>query len=163
MLSMIILAPYKGASQEINIITGLGSPELLNAGIKIQSEQFQFGLSAGMLGINANDGVRAVTGDFYFHFGGYSDLTDLPPWYMRLGATYLKDEWEYEIDKYIYLNTKIGRDFNFTETFGAQFDLGLSFQLDHNEIQKKPHNGWNFDFEFPVLPAFGLEFFWRIE
>jgi hypothetical protein len=36
-------------------------------------------------------------------------------------------------------------------------DAGMMFELQHDEIEKKPRNSWlNFDFNFPVLPSIGI-------
>jgi len=163
-LSGLILFCFVNLSvgqEKVNISAGIGLPELINVATKFQSKQTQFGIGIGFMPLQ-NESVISVTGDIYYHFAGVSQLSDRRTWYARTGLVYLRDETDYFIDKYIYLNARIGKDFNFTPKMGLAFDVGLIFELYNETIRKVPPSGWDFDLEFPLLPSIGLTLFYRI-
>lgn len=153
--------------EKVNLTAGLGIPELANIGVKYQNNQTQIGLSVGTLSHAFSEKLFSISGDVYYHFGGFSDLTNVKPWYGRMGVNYLRDESQSSIDKYVILTTRIGRDLNISKKIGVQIDIGAMFQLYHDEIKKKPvSNGWFIEwgsgFESPVLPSLGIAIFYRI-
>jgi len=149
------------SQNELNVTLGAGIPEALNLGVRYQMNQTQIGVSYGTFGAD----TFSLTGDLYFHFGGASKLTARRPWYGRLGVTYLREETSVVIDKYVYLGTRIGREFNISQRIGLNIDIGAIFQLSYKEIRKEPEpNSWfAIDFGEPatVLPALGVTFFYR--
>lgn len=147
--------------EKVNISAGLGLPEMLNLGLHFQQDQVQIGFSVGTMPLDG-ESIISVSGDMYYHFAGSSVLSNRRPWYGRAGLNYLRNETNNFIDKYIYLNLRIGRDFNISEKFGINFDAGAIFELYNEEIRKVPPSGWNIDINFPVLPALGLRFFYRL-
>ena len=147
--------------EKLNMSVGIGLPELFNIGARYQFKQAQIGISAGTVPAK-NESVISASGDFYYHFAGSSKLSDLRPWYGRLGLNYLRDETTKILDKYIYLNVRCGRDFNISKKFGIEVDGGLMFQLYHDKTYKSNTNmDWTFDFNFPVLPSIGVALFYR--
>lgn len=147
--------------EKVNISVGIGLPELLNVGVRYQLEQAQIGIGFGSMPLK-DESLISVSGDLYYHFGGLSELSNRRPWYGRIGLNYLREETETFIDKILYLNLRIGRDFNISKKIGIEIDAGAIFQLFNDETRKQPSNGWNFDFEFPVLPSFGIGLFYRL-
>ncbi|SIN65344.1 hypothetical protein [Algoriphagus halophilus] len=155
--------------EKLNISTGFGLPELLNIGMRYQIDQTQIGLSVGSLPLGSNESVVSISGDFYYHFGGFSELSNRRPWFGRIGLNYLRDETESIIHKDFYLNTRIGRDFNISKKIGIEIGIGAIFILSDKEINKNTSNsagtwtgGWTFDLDFPVLPSLGIGLFYRI-
>ena len=147
--------------EKVNLSTGFGIPELLNIGVRYQLSQVQIGLSVGSIPV-PNENIISISGDVYYHFGGFSELSNRRLWYVKIGLNYLRDETESVIDKYLYLNTRVGRDFNISNKIGIEIDVGAIFQLDNEVIRKKPPSGWNIDIEMPVIPSIGIGLFYRI-
>ncbi len=150
------------AQEKINISIGYGLPELLNIGLRYQADQAQFGISYGFIpGYEEN--IFSISGDFYLHFAGSSELSERRPWYFRLGLAYLKDETSSRITKYTYFPLRIGRDFNFSKKIGTAIDLGVFFELSKNETMKGPTSSWwDFDLDYSILPSIGITLFYRI-
>jgi len=145
----------KSSGQEkVNITAGIGTCELLNLGLRFQFQQSQLGFSIGTLPVK--DGGFSVTGGYYYHFGGSSDLSARRPWYGKFGLIYLKTETEDFTDSYLFLDIRLGRDFNFSKSFGMAIDAGPAIQLIHTTTDTE--GGWS----FPVFPAMGLAFFYRL-
>ncbi len=48
------------------------------------------------------------------------------------GLNYFREETENLIGKYLYFNTRIGRDFNISNKIGVEIDIGAIFQLSHD-------------------------------
>ncbi len=143
--------------EKFNISAGFGVPELINIGLRYQVDQCQLGLSLGLMPHDFS-----VCGDVYYHFAGLSELSARRPWYGRIGLNYLKEETEYYIDKYLYLNIRLGRDFNISNKFGIELDGGVLFQIKNTIITQTPPSPWSLDLEFPVLPGFGIGLFYRL-
>lgn len=146
--------------EKVNISAGVGLPELLNLGGRYQLQQAQIGIGFGFMPLK-DESLISVSGDVYYHFAGSSKLSNRRPGYGRIGVNYLRDETKTLVGKYLYLNLRIGRDFNVSKKIGIQRDAGAMFQLFHEEIRKEPSYGW-VDLEFPVVPCFGIVLFYRI-
>jgi hypothetical protein len=152
--------------KKVDISAGIGVPELLNIGMRLQLDQIQIGFSIGSFP-SEDRSYSAITGDFYYHFAGHSKLSNRWAWYGRGGITYQRRElvkpkpvypyppltWSAE-ELYLYL--RLGRDINFSPTTGINIDVGASFSLFYEYIG---HKG---SFHFPVLPSLGATFFIRI-
>ena len=153
---------YLFGQEKLNISAGIGIPEMTNIGLKYQFEPMQFGFSLGLLPLS-NETLFTLSGDIYYHFAGTSALSDRRPWFGRIGLAYLRDETDRYIDKYLYLNARIGRDFNFLEKVGLAIDAGVGFELYNEETDKQPGNSdFSFNLEFPVIPSLGIALFYRI-
>jgi hypothetical protein len=147
--------------EKINISAGFDLPEGLNLGLHFQLKQAQIRIGVGTIPIK-DESFISVSSDVYYHFAGLSELSNRRPWYGRIGLNYLRDESKKVFDKDLYLNLRVGRDFNISRKFGIEFDAGAGFLLFHERIRKESSSGWNLDFSFPVLPSFGICLFYRI-
>ncbi len=163
-LFIIVLIFYNEqvlGQDKTNILCGFGLPELLNIGINIESNQSQFGIKIGSF--PADKAIISICGDFYYHFAGLSTLSKRRLWYVRLGLNYLVDETVKKVDKYLHLNSRIGRDFNISKQIGIELDAGILIQLSHQKIRKEPPGPWGFNFKLPpVVPSIGIAIFYRI-
>jgi hypothetical protein len=139
---------------KLNIAAGIGFPELVNIGARYQHRQTQFGMNIGSFP-SATEAYLSVSGDVYYHFGGFSGLSIRRPWYGRIGLNYLRreDKELYSSSKYSYsyLQFRVGRDFNISKKFGIDFDLGIGIQILNTERS-----------DIPVMPFTGLVLFYRL-
>ncbi len=143
--------------EKMNISAGAGLPELINIGARYQLNQSQLGISIG-----AFEESIAVTGDFYQHMFGSSKYSERRPFYARFGLTYLRDDGERFLDQYLIMALRVGRDFNVSENFGFQLDLGGFFEILHDETKKVDYPyGRGIDLDI-FIPAFGLTMFYRL-
>lgn len=130
---------------------GLGLPELINIGVRYElPPQLMFGMSIG----TAFTGAVALSGDVYYHFAGRSELSDLPPWYIRANFTYwqLSKILFIDIGKAALVGFRIGRDFNVTENIGISLDAGI--------IPFSFFSGRRIPFSF--IPSAGLSVYYRL-
>lgn len=146
--------------EKVNISAGIGLPELINVGVRYQIDQMQIGISFGSVPVK-DESLISVSGDIFYHFAGLSEFSNRRPWYGRVGLVYLRDETNTFIKKYLFLNSRVGRDFNVSEKIGVQIDAGVIFQLYNDQVKKEPSNGWDFDLNFPVFPSFGAGIYYR--
>jgi len=160
--TILIWTGHLDAQEKINLTAGIGIPDLLNVGMSYEIRQTQVGFSIGSMPSGSEESIFALSGDFYYHFAGTSKLSERRPWYGRFGLVYLRDKTNSQIDKYTYLNTRIGRDLNISKSIRIALDAGLVFQLHHTEIEKKDSSGWNFDLDFPLMPSIGIKLFFRL-
>ncbi len=148
--------------KKVDISAGIGVPELLNIGMRLQLDQIQIGFSIGSFP-SEDRSYSAITGDFYYHFAGHSKLSNRWAWYGRGGITYQRKElvkptyldWAWTA-KELYFNLRLGRDINISPNIGINIDAGASFSLFYEYVG---HMG---SFHFPVLPGLGATFFIRI-
>src|SRR5688572_987480 len=131
--------------EKVNISVGLGLPELLNMSVRYQLKQTQLGVGLGFIPKpKGEESIISVSADVYYHFAGLSKLSNRRPWYGRIGLDYLKEEDEFSIEQYVYLNLRFGRDYNLSKKFGIQIDAGFIYQLYDETIRKVPPSGWDF-------------------
>ena len=146
---------------KINIKAGFGIPELINAGIRYQLNQFQFGAYLG--GYPINDNQLTASGDISYHFAGHSKFTERRPWYLRSGLTLVQDKNETYIYKDLYLNLRIGRDINLSKKIGLEIDFGTVFLLLHKKSRKEPASDWNnYENDTNIRYAIGFGIYYRI-
>ncbi len=165
---LIIAFSFSSSNQSfgqkmVDISTGIGVPELLNIGVRLQLDQIQIGFNIGSFP-SEDRSYSSTSGDLYYHFAGHSKLSNRWAWYGRGGINYQRREltkptypnyhWS---SKELFLNLRIGRDINFSPTIGISIDAGASFSLFYEHIGYK-----GFGFHFPVLPSLGATFFIRI-
>ena len=96
--------------EKFNISGGLGIFDLLNIGARYQLKQdtLQLGLSIGTADVE-----KAISGDLFYHFGGYSELSTRRPWYLKSGFTYIFDFEKESSDSFgLLFNLRLGRDIN---------------------------------------------------
>ena len=131
-----------GQEQEkLNIKAGFGIPELFNAGIRYQLNQFQFGIYLG--GYPINDNQFTTSGDVSFHFAGQSKFTERKPWYLRSGLSLVRDHNDSYNFKDLYYNFRIGRDINLSKKFGLEIDFETAFLLLSKESSKESASDWS--------------------
>jgi len=149
--------------EKVNISTGIGLPELINVGMRYQHKQTQTGLSFGFIPQGEKESFISVSGDFCYHFLGISKLSNRRTWFGKTGISYFRYETRSVINKSLYLNLRIGRDFNISEKFGLELGGGSIFLL-HEDIMRKvpPSGGWDIKIDFSILPSMGLGLFYRI-
>lgn len=148
------------AQAKANISAGIGIPELINLGVQLQYEKSQMGMSLGFLN-DDGAGMFTISGNYYNHFGGLPKFSTPPPWYLKFGLTYLRSASSFDIEHVIFLNARIGREFNFTEKVGTKLDAGLMYPIYHGMVEKQPSSGGN-EFDLPLLPSLGVAVFYRL-
>lgn len=149
------------AQHSFDVSAGIGDLELINAGLRYQlNNRFQIGIKAGTFPSNSEN-LISISCNAYYHFAGNSKLSNQPPWYGKIGMNYLRGESDKLLEKYLFLDLRIGRDINLTEKLGIKIDAGFGFQLKRVYEQKIP-TSWNFNINIPVIPSIGTELFFRI-
>ena len=120
--------------EKTNISIGIGLYDLVNVGIKYQFlNQAKIGLNLGYFPPNRPgmihwDHMFSLLGDFYYHFGGSSEFSDLRPWYGRIGyCVLLHLPLGIEL-QYPYL--RIGRDLYLNKNSGISIDGGIGLNCD---------------------------------
>lgn len=147
--------------EKVDLSAGFGIPELLNVGVRYQlNNQVQLGFSVGSVPTE-NENAISIVGDVRYHFGGHSKLSSRRPWYGRVGLNYLRDETDYKINNYLYFISRLGKEFNISNRMGIEIDAGAIFELNKDEVRKKPSSGWDLNLDFLVLPSFGIGLFYR--
>lgn len=139
---------------------------MVNIGLRMQVEQNQFGLNIGTNPAYKNENIT-LSGDFYYHFGGSSDYTNLRPWYIKTGLTYMRNEEEWEERMNLLLVPRLGREFNFTSEFGIALEAGgMLMLMDRNEAKKGRTDAVSGDLDLIgsgfLLPSAGLKVFYRL-
>lgn len=147
------------SGQGVSISVGVGMPELMNLGVRLQGKQFQIGASVGTWPVK-DESLLSISGDMFFHFGGLSELSERHPWYLRIGYDFMKDESETVYNDYYFLNLRIGRDFNLTENLGIEIDAGPAIILAHNHESKTQSSTWDIG-PSTLIPSIGIVVFYR--
>lgn len=107
----------------VSASAGLAIPEFVNLGIRYQLPQIKVGMSVG----TAFTGSVLLSGDFYYHFAGFSALSEVPPWYVRGSVSY----WPFgkllfvDLGEALLISIRVGREVNFTENLGISIDAGI--------------------------------------
>jgi hypothetical protein len=159
---MVILSFNKASSQErINLATGIGIPEFLYGGLRLQLGQIQVGGSVGTFPLDGKEKILSISGDIFIHFAGKSHFSKRRPTYFRTGIVYMKDESPDFIDKYTYLNLRIGRDLNISKKFGFNLDGGIIVELQQERVVLT-NDDFSFDFDTPVVPSASFGIFYRL-
>jgi len=160
LLILALLGSNSYSQEKINVSAGIALPELLNAGLRYQFRQAQWGLYAGVNPGNANE--IAVSTDLSLHFGKIPKFSPRKVGYVKFGITYLREESDFSSAKSTLLTGRIGRDINLSRKFGLGIDGGVLFKLHTKRIEKQP--SWFEDTElFPIVfPAAGINLFYRL-
>lgn len=162
-LAFIVVIKFQIIGQtNVNLLAGVGTPELIHLGVRYQFDQVQIGATIGFSGSLK----YAYSGEFLFHFGRLQDMSTRKKMYVRLGGSYLKQEDEYEILKSFSFYTRVGREIILDEHLGIGIDGGLSLHGFEEKTEIKPKTGWNLNLDLGVLnfirPAFGVYLFYRL-
>ena len=143
-------------SKSIRPIIGMSIPELLHIGVRYQMDDLQYGLNIGSFPAE-NESIITYSADVIWHMFGEKNALNNKPWYGKVGYTFMREETEFEINTWSYAHLRFGHEFALSNFLALHIDAGLMFELQHDEIEKKPRNSWlNFDFDFPVLPSIGI-------
>jgi len=159
-LCLVATLNIKCQDNTLVLKTGVGIPEVSNVAAGFQLEQAQFILGAGYLPL-PEDEMAALFADFYIHLFGSSGYTNIRPWYARAGFLKFREKTPRWIDRYNYLDLRMGRTFNLNSSLAIELDLGVLFELsyDREEIISTSH--W-ISLDFPVFPCIGTRFVYRI-
>ena len=130
---------------------GIGFPDLINIGLKYRVlNQANIGLNIGFFPSNKNTysfvswgTLLSFAGDFYYHFAGSSEFSEMRPWYGRIGLNYIKDI-HYSSNSFLTPYLRIGRDFYLNKNDGISIDLGVGKVL---------------TLEHLFVPALGISYF----
>jgi len=143
-------------SKSIRPIIGMSIPELLHIGVRYQMDDLQYGLNIGSFPTD-NESIVTYSADVIWHMFGEKNALNDKPWYGKIGYTFMREETDFEINTWSYAHLRFGHEFALSNFIALHIDAGLMFELQHDEIEKKPRNSWlNFDFNFPVLPSIGI-------
>ncbi len=143
-------------SKSIRPIIGMSIPELLHIGVRYQMDDLQYGLNIGSFPAE-NESIITYSADVIWHMFGEKNALNDKPWYGKIGYTFMREETEFEINTWSYAHLRFGHEFALSNFIALHIDAGLMFELQHDEIEKKPRNSWfNFEFDFPVLPSIGI-------
>lgn len=168
LVSLFLFAPIlKTTAQEpreqLNLVAGMGIPEFFHVGARYQWPQLQAGLVAGGFPLPEYR-FLTITGELFIHFAGASVYSDRMPVYARGGFTYLRDASSPYTDARGYLNVRLGRDINVSESVGFNVDAGFAFELFY-KIIKYPDDA-NTDPDKrkapSVLPGISMGVFYRL-
>jgi len=145
--------------EKINVSAGFGVPEFLNIAVRYQFKQNQIGVGFGTLpGQNRN---FTISGEYFYHFGGSSELSIQRPWYGKISFVYLREESDTKLASDSFLSLRVGRNFNISKKVGIMIDAGAAVTLFHERTKKYP-DASNWDLHSPVWPGLGIGLFYRI-
>jgi hypothetical protein len=155
--------------EKINLYLGVGLPELTSIGIKYQLYQKQIGLGISISPFPLSEEnlfeekFFSASIDYYSHFAGFSKLSERQPWYGRVGYNLYQEENYRKIQRWHYLNLRIGRDLNISERMGLNLDAGAIIRLLKSTRYKEEYEPNSFiNSDFPILPSLGIGIFVRI-
>lgn len=155
---------FASGQEKIDIAAGVGFPELVNLGVRFQLGQEQLSLYGGTLPGSDNK-LFTVGADYYYHFGGVSNLSNRRPWYVKAGLNYFHDESEFVRNTTLFLVPRIGRDLNLSRRIGFALEGGVFLLLSHSEVEIKPRDSpcWLCGGGFVSIgPSLGLSLFYRL-
>jgi len=156
-----IVTPIKLFGQgKFSVSGGFSLPELINGGILYQIKQSQVGLNIGFYPKYSYKYIP-LTANYYYHFAGSSKFSTLRPWYGKSGLMYLVDEDQYILDKSLYFPLLVGRNFNMSNHFGLNLEIGLAFLLYSDRTIKEYHEYPYGPAEVGSTPSGGFSFFYR--
>ena len=168
LLFLVIFSTMICKSQEqekFNVTGGIGLMELINLGGRFQFDQTELGFSIGTFPVKDESNLSLQTNVLY-HFAGSSNFSNRRPWYLRSGLTYSWFESEYSEDKLFSIDGRIGRDFNISEKFGVQIDIGVIYFISHEEKEKNPDENywlfWDVNLKNEIGPIMGITLYYRI-
>lgn len=162
-LIMLFIGSLSWGQEKINISAGIGYPELLNLGLRFQLGQSALGVYGGAIPADNDDGFSMGV-DYYYHYGGSSNYSIRRPWYVKGGLNYYYIKEPFNINKYLLLVPRIGRDLNLSRKFGIALEGGIFIVLVRSEQESEPGElspwaGGN----LPVIaPSFSVNVFYRL-
>jgi hypothetical protein len=156
-----ITQPDPNLQTGTSIKGGIGIPEMLNAGIRMQAPTFKVGFIVGGIPPIEGESFFTIAGDFYIHLGKKYIQKKKQPWCSLIGFSYLKNETNKYIESVVYLNLRLEKDIMLSEKWGLEIYFGMSIQLMSEYIEKE--DNWLFFgiSEAPVLPSGGISLFYK--
>jgi hypothetical protein len=128
------------AQDEYNVAGGYGTPEMMNAGLRMRIDQNQVGINIGT-NISYKHDNLSVSLDYYRHFSGRSAHTSLQPWYVKSGLTFMSNQGPWEKRTNLVLVPRLGREFNISSTFGVALEAGILVMLIDRNVARKERTG----------------------
>lgn len=162
-LLFISFSNFFYGQEKVNLYVTTGVPEIINIGARYQFQQAQVGV--GFFVIPHGKGTNySISTDALIHLWGESKLSNRKPWFFKMGFTYVYNESEESIEKWTFLDTRLGRDFNISKKMGISFGLGLAFLLTYEEEIKKVSKDWDLidSSDWPIWPSIGITLFYRL-
>lgn len=135
---------------------GFGILEVVNAAVGFTSNNSQLSFRLGIMPVSTS--VFAVSGDYYYHFGGFSEKAGMNTWFGRFGLLYYSETGETFYDKLLYFNPRIGRKVFFNEKLGFEFDAGLMLALSQSKYRQSTPL---IDFDMTLFPGMSVSLFYR--
>lgn len=146
---------------KVDLAIGLGIPEYLNFDVRYQLNQSQIAIGLGSFP-QKDKSLIIISTNYYYHFGGISNLSDRKPWYGRIGYSFTQNQNKNktEIYKSVDLNICAGREFNLSTKLGLNFDLGVS--INNYYYEKKPPQALDINVHLPVFPIIKIGLFYHL-
>lgn len=125
------------AQPTVNLSIGAGLVEQYHVGINVEIDQWQVGILAG-----GNERIgyrqRSAGWSLTYHFWGQNKKYTQKNWYLSSGINYLHQQIDYFDYHHFFVNTRLGRTFNFSPKFGLAVEAGRLFDI---------HSRYIFDYE----------------
>ncbi len=148
----------------LDVIAGIGFPELLNTGVRAQLNQVQIGFKIGSFPF-CESSFLTLAGEVYYHFGDNLLFTKRKITYVKAALNYFKDENAWEKDVTVLVGISAGRDIYISHKIGVNLDCGLFFKIKDFKMNKEPFNSPN-SIELPalswVMPYVCVALFYRL-
>jgi hypothetical protein len=148
----------------LDVIAGIGFPELLTTGFRAQLNQVQIGFKIGSFPFSEST-YLTLSGEVYYHFGEHVLFTKRKITYIKVGLNYFKDENAWEKDVTVLVGISVGRDIYISRKMGINLDCGLFFKIKDFKMNKESFISSN-SYELPtlswVMPYVSLALFYRL-
>ncbi len=157
-MCVFINAERLSGQSNLGITAGFGFPDFINAGVMYQIGQAQVGVAAGFMPVEG-ESVTSASFNITVHLAGYSSLTEIKPWYGRLGLSYMQDKKKDVFnDKFVFIDFRGGRELNISENFGVSIDAGLMFKV-YSDVEETDLSRL-IDKLITGFPSAGIRFFY---
>lgn len=157
-LLFLMFSANSFSQSRIGIHAGIGLPDFLFIGGKYQYKQYEAGIQLGYFPSSGHK-LFGAGGHLMWHFAGESKHLEARPWYLKGDLVYNYDENSNFIWHTIYTGARIGRECALTEKFSLQIDLGFSYIIYQDMIEKKPSSNW-YNLGMELFPAGSFTLFY---
>jgi hypothetical protein len=145
-----------------SLTVSLGVPELVNAGLRYNLDQFQIGMNAGVFP-DFGSLIVSLSANSYYHFAGESGFTSIRQYYAMAGVCYLHSGTENRTDRHFYLNLRVGKELNLSKMVAFSLDGGIIYQVYYAYTENSPDIGAQKSQRGPdVLPSISLTYIYRL-
>jgi len=148
----------------LDIVAGIGFPELLSTGVRAQLNQVQIGFKIGSFPF-CESTFLTLSGEVYYHFGDHPTFTRRKITYVKAALNYFKNENVWEKDVTVLVGTSVGRDIYITHKIGINLDGGLFFKIKDIKMKKELFYSSN-SVSLPalswVMPYVAVTLFYRL-